>query len=48
MMLSSLLKMSSLAGNSRPTSDYKYIKDDCKSAYALLLELSIALPVMIS
>jgi len=41
MMLSLSLKMSSLAGNSPATSEYQCIKDDCKSAYALLLELQL-------
>ncbi len=41
MMLLLLLKMSSLAGNSGVTSDYQCVKDDSKSAYALLLVLQL-------
>ncbi len=41
MMLLLSLKMSSSAGNSQATSEYQCVKDDCKSAYALLLELQL-------
>lgn len=37
MMLLLSSKMSSLAGNFQFASDFQCVKDDCKSAYALLL-----------